>query len=54
MFLDGGELLLHIFGLMGEEFLRVLRVNELLGVVERCLHVRFSEAERLCANFLGA
>ena len=39
---------------MGEEFLRILRVNELLGGIEHCLHVRFGEVERLRAGLLGA
>src|SRR3984893_3750715 len=50
MLLHGGELLLHIFGLMGEDFLRILRLNELLGVIERRLQMRFGEAERLRAG----
>src|ERR1700736_2279632 len=54
MLLHRGELLLHIFRLMGEDFLRVLRLNELLGVIECCLHMRFGEAERLRAGLLGA
>ena len=52
MFLHGGELLFHIFGLMGEDFLGILRLNELLGVIERRLQIRFGEAERLlCGAF---
>ena len=54
MLLHGGELLLHIFGLMGEDFLGILRLNELLGVIERRLQIRFGEAERLRADVLGA
>jgi hypothetical protein len=50
MLLHGGELLLHIFGLMGEDFLVILRLNELLGVIERRLQIRFGEAERLRAE----
>ena len=53
MLLHGGELLLHIFGLMGEDFLGILRLNELLGVIERRLQIRFGEAERLRADVLG-
>ena len=52
MLLQGGELL-HIFGLMGEDFLGILRLNELLGVIERRLQIRFGEAERLSADTLG-
>ena len=37
------DVLLHIFGLMGEEFLRILRLNELLGMVERRFYMRFRE-----------
>jgi hypothetical protein len=44
MLLHGGELLLHIFGLMGEDFLGILRLNELLGVIERRLQIRFGKA----------
>jgi hypothetical protein len=54
MLLHGGELLLHIFGLMGEDFLGILRLNELLGVIERRLQIRLGEAERLRADVLGA
>jgi hypothetical protein len=54
MLLHGGELLLNIFGLMGEDFLGILRLNELLGVLERRLQIRFGEAERLRADVLGA
>ena len=54
MLLHGGELLLHIFGLMGEDFLGILRMNELLGVIERRLQIRLGEAERLRADVLGA
>ena len=53
MLLHGGELLFHIFGLMGEDFLVILRLNELLGVIERRLQIRFGEAERLRADALG-
>jgi hypothetical protein len=54
MLLHGGELLLNIFGLMGEDFLGILRLNELLGVIERRLQIRFGETERLRADVLGA
>jgi hypothetical protein len=54
MLLHGGELLFHIFGLMGEDFLGVLRMNELLGVIERRLQIRLGEAECLRADVLGA
>ena len=50
MLLHGGELLFHIFGLMGEDFLGILRLNEPLGVIERRLQIRFGEAERLRAD----
>ena len=39
---------------MGEDFLGILRLNELLGVIERRLQIRFGEAERLRADVLGA
>jgi hypothetical protein len=54
MLLHGGELLFHVFGLMGEDFLGILRLNELLGMIERRLQIRFGEAERLRADVLGA
>ena len=54
MLLHGSELLFHVFGLMGEDFLGILRLNELLGVIERRLQIRFGEAERLRADVLGA
>src|SRR5580693_10516293 len=54
MRLHGSELLLHIFGLVGEDVVGILRLNELLGVIERRLQIRFGEAERLRADVLGA
>ena len=40
MLLHGSKLRLHIFGLMGEEFLRIFRLNEFLGMIERGLYMR--------------
>jgi len=54
MLFQGGELLFHKFGLMSDNFLWVFRLNELLGVIERCLHISFGEVERLRADVLGA
>ncbi len=54
MLFQGGELLLHKFGLVSDNFLWVFRLNELLGVIERCLHIGFGEVERLRADVLGA
>jgi hypothetical protein len=45
---------LPVFGLMGEDFLRILRVNELLGEIECCLQIRFGGADRPRADVLGA
>ena len=43
MRLDGGKLLFHKFSLMGKNLLRILGFHELLGVIERGLHIRFRE-----------
>ena len=53
MLLQDGKLCLHIFGLMGEDFLQILRASELLGMIECCLDVRFGETEHISIRFLA-
>ena len=54
LLLDGGELHRYVLGLMGEELLRILRVNELLGEIECWVHIRIGEADCPRADVLGA